>query len=121
MKLIAEQNAFLLDISKLINYINLKDNGIFITGGELWRTPEMQKIYIEQGKSKTTNSMHLKRLAIDLNFFRLIKKANSFEYVPVITKEELKIYGDFWEGLNPQNRWGGNFNFYDGGHFERHV
>ncbi len=41
-----------------------------VTGGELARTPEQQAIYVKTGRSKTLNSIHLKRCAIDLNFFK---------------------------------------------------
>ena len=41
-----------------------------MTGGELARTPEQQAIYFKTGRSKTMNSIHLKRCAIDLNFFK---------------------------------------------------
>jgi len=87
---------------------------MLITGGELYRTAEQQKIYVAEGKSKTTNSNHLRRLAIDLNFIQNGKIVND--------KEILLIYGDFWENLNPLNRWGGEFStIYDPGHFERNV
>jgi hypothetical protein len=43
-------------------------------------------------------------------------------------KTRLQVYGDYWESLSPENRWGGNFpkwypgsDFLDPRHFERHV
>ena len=68
MSLNTEQAAFLLDMCKLIQYAT--DQGFVVTGGELARTPEQQAIYFKTGRSKTMNSIHLKRCAIDLNFFR---------------------------------------------------
>lgn len=62
MKLVYEQNAFLCDVAKLINYTTNIDPAIMVTGGELYRTIEQQKIYVASGKSKTMNSNHLKRL-----------------------------------------------------------
>lgn len=107
-----EQWAFLIDVAKLINFAN--DNGYQLTGGELFRTLEQQTIYFNSGKSKTMNSNHLKRLAIDFNFFKDGKLLNS--------KSDVQPLGDFWESLHPQNRWGGNFkNFLDIPHFERNV
>ena len=67
MGLVSEQAAFLLDACKIIQFA--AEKGFTVTGGELWRTPEQQEIYVKTGKSKTMNSNHLKRLAIDLNFF----------------------------------------------------
>ena len=118
MTRIDEQWAFLQDYCKLL--AKAGELGFVVTAGELWRPPEMQKIYLDTGRSKTMRSQHLERLAGDLNFFRDGKL--------VQTREELKPLGDFWEGLNPKNRWGGNWRglvdsgksrFVDCPHFER--
>lgn len=112
MSLAQEQAAFLLDACKLITYAT--SLGWTVTGGELFRTPEQQKIYYDSGKSKTMQSNHLRRLAIDLNF---LKDGNL-----VMDKVKLAPLGAYWEGLNPANRWGGNFvSFTDVPHFERNV
>jgi hypothetical protein len=68
MSLSQEQAAFLLDACKLI--LHATEQGFVVTGGELSRTPEQQAIYVKTGRSKTMNSIHLKRCAIDLNFFK---------------------------------------------------
>mgnify|MGYP006286320757 CR=1 FL=1 len=68
MRLSQEQAAFLLDACKLIQYAT--EQGWTVTGGELFRTPEQQEIYLKTGRSKTMASNHLKRCAIDLNFFK---------------------------------------------------
>lgn len=78
--------------------------------GEAQRTAEQQSIYIKTGRSKTMDSRHLKKCAIDLHF----------------TKDGVLCYpkelGDFWESLDPLNQWGGNWrSFKDAPHFERHV
>ena len=59
MSLSQEQAAFLLDACKLITYAT--EQGFVVTGGELARTPEQQAIYFKTGRSKTMNSIHLKR------------------------------------------------------------
>ena len=58
------------------------------------------------------NSIHLKRCAIDLNFF----KDGKLTYdIPT-----LKPVGDYWESLHPKNQWGGNWkSFKDVPHFQR--
>jgi len=112
MSLVNEQAAFLLDICKLIPHAT--SLGFVLTGGELERKIEMQRIYIQSGRSKTMNSMHLKKCALDLNFFK--------EGKLIYDIQTLKPIGDYWESLNPKNRWGGNFNsFKDVPHFERNV
>lgn len=111
MSLVKEQNKFLLDVAELIQYA---DNiGIVLTGGELFRTKEQQSIYVNTGKSKTFNSKHLKRLAIDFNFF--------IDGFLTYDKEKLQALGDFWECLDKKNRWGGNWKFVDTPHFERNI
>lgn len=111
MSLLNEQQAFLLDAAKLINKAH--ELGFLVTAGELYRTPEQQKIYVETGRSKTFNSMHLKRLAIDLNIFKDGK---------LCTVSEIEPLGEFWESLHPKNRWGGRFkSLKDGPHFERLI
>jgi hypothetical protein len=58
------------------------------------------------------DSIHLKRCAIDLNFFKDGKI--------IWSKEILSPLGAYWETLHPKNRWGGNFsNLVDCPHFER--
>jgi peptidoglycan L-alanyl-D-glutamate endopeptidase CwlK len=68
MSLSQEQAAFLLDACALIKYAT--EQGFMVTGGELARTPEQQALHVKAGRSKTMNSIHLKRCAIDLNFFK---------------------------------------------------
>lgn len=83
-----------------------------VTGGELYRTPEQQQIYVNTGRSKTMNSNHLRRCAIDLNFF--------MDGKIVWDKAQLSPLGSYWESLSPKNRWGGNFkSLVDVPHFER--
>ena len=112
MSLVAEQSAFLLDVCKLIQHAT--QSGWVVTGGELFRTAEQQEIYLKTGRSKTMASNHLRRLAVDLNFFKDGKL--------VWDKAALAAVGAYWESLNPKNRWGGNFkSLVDVPHFERNV
>lgn len=110
MQLSEKQALFMDDVAKLIQYA--RSQGDYFTGGELHRTPEQQQIYYEQGKTKTHDSKHLKRLAIDLFLFKAgVVTWNGNDY---------KKYGEYWESLRPQNRWGGNFTgFVDAVHFEQ--
>jgi hypothetical protein len=107
--MIKKQWEFLKDISALIHFI--AENGLTATGGELWRTKEQQSIYVKKGLSKTMNSLHLTRLAIDLNFFDT--QGNLIECPQMV--------GDYWETLSPENEWGGNWSFKDYGHFQRNL
>lgn len=112
MSLINTQAAFLLDVCKLIQYATEK--GFVVTGGELARSVEQQEIYIKTGRSKTMQSLHLQRCAIDLNFFKDGKLVGD--------KKTLEGLGMFWESLHPFNSWGGNgIKLVDTPHFSRGV
>jgi hypothetical protein len=120
--MIPDQFLFLQHICKLLEHaVSL---GYIVTFGEAWRPPEMQEIYKKNGKSKTLDSAHLNRLATDFNFFFTDGAKHK-----MCTAEEITPLGDFWESLDPQNKWGGRFKvknkagdlvpFVDAPHFER--
>ena len=112
MTLGQNQEKFTQDLAKLLNY--LIENGYTIRIGEVERTQAQQQMYIKEGKSKTLNSMHLKRCAADLHIFKDNKWLQS--------KNELQAVGDYWQSLDENNRWGGNFKtFIDTPHFERNC
>lgn len=110
MSNISEQAAFLLDLTKLIH--KATELGFVVTAGELFRTAEQQQIYVKTGRSKTMNSLHLQRRAVDLNFF----KNGALTY----DKATLAPLGAYWESLHPLNSWGGNgVKLVDTPHFSR--
>jgi hypothetical protein len=112
MKLSENQIIFSLNIADLIHFAN--NVGIGLTFGDAYRSLYLQKHYLATGKSKTLNSKHLKRLAVDFNFF--IDGKLTYD------KNTLQSLGDFWEALHPKNRWGGNFkSFVDTPHFEMNI
>jgi len=106
MTLGEQQQKFMRDLVKLLQYAF--DCGYDVRGGELERPVQMQEIYVRTGRSKTMDSNHLRKCAIDLHFF----KDGVLCYPDIL--------GEFWESLDPANRWGGHFNsFKDKPHFER--
>ena len=112
MKLSENQQIFSLNIADLIHFAN--SEGIGLTFGDAYRSLYQQKHYLTNGKSKTMNSKHLKRLAVDFNFF--------IDGKLTYNKKTLQKLGDFWESLHSKNRWGGNFKtFKDVPHFEMNV
>ena len=111
MLLMKPQAEFLLDVCKLITYAT--SAGLVVTGGELYRTAEQQAIYVRDGKSKTSKSQHLLRLAIDLNFF----DDDGLTY----DIKKLSPIGTYWQSLHPKNEWGGFWKFVDMPHFERRL
>ena len=119
MTLGQEQEAFAAHVPMLI--LKALEMGMTVRIGEVMRTEAQQKIYMQEGKSKTMNSMHLKKCAIDLNLFVAGNWA---------TLEDIRPLGKYWESLDPKNRWGGSWrgaverkesSFIDAPHFERFV
>jgi len=107
---VREQANFLLDVCLLIN--KATELGFQVTAGELYRTPEQQEIYVKTGRSRTMNSLHLQRRAVDLNFFWQGKLCYD--------KTVLAPLGAYWESLHPLNSWGGNgVKLVDTPHFSR--
>lgn len=107
MNLLLKQQTFSKLIAKLILYAN--DRGYGVTVGEFLRTPEMAKIYSDQGKG-IANSLHTLKLAADLNFF--------IDYEYISDGDKLLEIGEFWEALSTHDyvcSWGGRF--HDGNHF----
>lgn len=117
MSLVPQQAAFLLQVAELIQ--RAAELGLVVTGGELYRTPEQQALYVQAGRSATLDSQHLKRLAIDLNCF-VTNPDGTLRLT--YAADDLRPLGEFWESLDPANRWGGNWSsFKDTPHFERIV
>ena len=108
MELWQRQSLFALNVAKLINFI--KSKGYNVTLGEAFRTPEQAKIYANEGKG-IVNSLHCKRLAIDLNLI-----TSNGIYLP--DDDHYIQFGSYWESLDGFNRWGGHFKRCDGNHFE---
>lgn len=108
MTLGEHQEAFARDVEALLMFAHQMGYGVRI--GEAQRPVEMQKIYVDTGRSQTMNSRHLKKCAIDLHFTR----AGTLCYPERI--------GRFWESLSPENSAGMFWkSFKDSPHFERRV
>ncbi len=103
-----KQKQFALSVAKFIDYIFT--SGHSCTLGEAFRTPEQALIYAKTGKG-IANSLHCKRLAIDLNIF-------SSKGTYLSDTKDYEPFGLYWESLGPNYRWGGRFSRADGNHFE---
>ena len=109
MTLSQRQSIFTFNVHKLIEFAY--KIGFTLTFGEVFRTAEQQTIYVNTGRSKTMNSMHLQRLAVDFNLFINGELTND--------PAKFKELGDYWKLLNTANRWGGDFKtLSDPYHFE---
>ena len=98
MTLSEKQFIFSKNVASLINY--LYSQGFTCSLGEAWRSQEQADLYAKEGKG-IKDSLHCKRLAIDLNLFK------GEQYLG--DAADYKILGDYWITLHPFNRWGGSF------------
>ena len=102
------QEVFAQDAAKLIQ--KAAEMGYTVTLCEAWRTPEQALLNAQHGIG-IVHSLHIYRLAIDLNFFKsgqLVKNGS-----------ELADIGAWWKSLGPDHYWGGDFTHIpaDGNHF----
>jgi hypothetical protein len=80
-----------------------------VTGGELLRT-QAQALANAASGAGISNSLHLLKLAVDLNLF--------ISGVYQTATEAYKPLGEKWKSMHPLCRWGGDFvSRPDGNHF----
>lgn len=104
-----KQRLFMQLVGKLLVWVYTPESdGWAVTGAELYRTPEQAQLNAASGAG-ISNSLHTKRLAIDLNLFiNGVYQTDSAKY---------KEMGTYWKSLHPLCRWGGDFSKPDGNHF----
>lgn len=105
MTLREQQSLFVKLVGQLIAWTYA--NNLELTFGECYRTPEQAALNAKSGKG-ISNSLHTKRLAIDIQLFKDGKYIDKSElYEPL---------GTYWKSLHPLCRWGGDFSKPDGNH-----
>lgn len=104
MSLSEKQQQFTVMVGRLILWAD--ENGYGLTFGEAYRTPEQAAENAKKGIG-IANSLHILRLAVDLNLFINGQyRTDSAAYEPL---------GLFWESIG--GAWGGRFTKPDGNHF----
>ena len=99
MGLQKKQSTFTFNIHLLITFAFKQ--GFELTFGEVFRTVEQQTIYFNTGRSKTMNSRHIQRLAVDFNIFK--------NGVLINDPKIIQPLGEYWMTLNTDNVWGGDW------------
>lgn len=99
-----KQRDFTLLVAELIRWAY--EQGFELTFGEAYRTPEQAALNAQSGAG-IANSLHTKRLAIDLNLF--------IDGVYQTQSEAYRPLGEKWESMG--GAWGGRFSRPDGNHF----
>jgi hypothetical protein len=100
------QAEFAQDAAKLIQKV--AELGYTCTLGEAYRTPE-QALWNAQHGTGIVHSLHIYKLAIDLNLFK-----NGAYITDGTGHTEL---GAWWKTLSPMHRWGGDFAKKDYNHY----
>lgn len=104
LSLLSRQFLFTRLVPKLLDHAHAL--GFEVTFGETYRTPEQAAANARAGTG-IRRSLHVERLAIDLNLFKGGKYlTGSAAHEPL---------GVFWESLDPLCCWGGRFG--DGNHY----
>ena len=106
MTLGEKQRLFTKLVASLISWAY--ENGFELTFGDAFRSAEQAAANAASGKG-IANSLHTKRLAVDLNLF--------VEGQYQTQSEAYRPLGIYWKGLHPLCRWGGDFSKPDGNHF----
>lgn len=107
MPLGKRQELFMRLLPRLIDWFHA--NGYELRGGELWRSPAAARENAASGAG-IANSLHIDKLAIDLNLFRNGTWLNK--------TEDFAAAGVYWKSLHPLCRWGGDWKSRkDGNHF----
>lgn len=100
------QEEFAQSAARLIQ--KAAELGYGVTFGEAYRTPEQAALNAAKG-SGIANSLHIERLAIDLNIFRDgVWLTDGSQYIDL---------GNWWLAQGPAYRWGQLFTHKDGNHF----
>ena len=100
------QRRFVPLVAKLIDFAYAQ--GYELSFGECYRSPEQAALNAQHGVG-IANSLHILRLAIDVQLF---KDGNY-----LTDSEAYKPLGDYWKSLDPACAWGGDFTKRDGNHF----
>lgn len=107
MTLGEKQRMFTRLAGLLIEYAY--QNGYELTFGDAYRDPRVHGDVGVKKSYSSADSVHKQRLAVDLNLFR------HGEYLA--SSEAHKPLGEYWKGLHPDCRWGGDFSSPDGNHY----
>lgn len=88
--------------------------GYAVVIGEVKRTPEMQELYLKEGKTKVSHSKHQDSLAVDISLF--------INGVYQTETEQYAELGTLWKSIDPLHVWGGDWkSIHDGNHFQYGV
>lgn len=86
--------------------------GYGVTLGEAWRSPQ-QAAWDAQHGTGIAHSLHIEKLAIDINLFKQVD--GSWQYIS--DGEGHTELGAWWKARGANRRWGGDFATKDYNHY----
>jgi hypothetical protein len=107
-----KQRRFALRISEWLAWVY--QQGFSVTFGEAYRTPEQAAQNARTGRG-IANSLHTRRLAIDVNLFRRNDR-DQWEWLADGSAPEWQLVGKHWENMGADHAWGGRFSKPDANH-----
>jgi hypothetical protein len=93
-----KQSRFARSVPLLLQYVYAR--GYEATLGEAWRTQAQAQANAASGAG-ISNSLHIERLAIDINLFK--------DGIYLSDSASHKPFGEFWKSLGDDYCWGGDF------------
>lgn len=101
-----KQSRFARSVPLLLQYMTAL--GYEYTLGEAWRTQAQAAANAASGAG-ISNSLHIDRLAIDINLFK--------DGIYLADSDSHRPFGAFWKSLGDDYAWGGDFTKPDGNHY----
>ncbi len=115
MRLGTKQEIFALNYAKLILWAN--NHGYMTRLGQVERTEAEARRNAKAGIG-TLNSLHILKLAGDINLFKWVRKDGKLRKKFLRKTSDHAPLGKYWKRLHPLNRWGGDFTRKkDGNHY----
>lgn len=88
--------------------------GYGVALGEAWRSPQQAQWNAQHGLG-IAHSLHIEKLAIDLNLFK--RDPNSINWIYITDDEGHKDLGVWWKARGADHKWGGDFQSRDWNHY----
>ena len=92
----------------------LRDVGLYEKRRSRLRVPFKDGVH--SGTNSKYGGLHYMQLAGDVDLFVQVPETGEWRYVTSTDHPAWQALGEFWAGLDPLCRWGGNFKRTDGNH-----
>jgi len=114
MSLLILQFQFSQNVAMLLQ--KARELGYNVTLGEALRTQAQAEANAKTGAG-IEHSLHLEKLAIDINLFKRFNPAVDDSWIYIQDGEGHEQLGAWWKTISPLHRWGGDFPKKDFNHY----